>query len=171
MPLLESSKKCFYKLSYIGNFSIQTKKKMNNIVWKYCKPNTNIKLVFSSFKISSLFSMEDKVPHDLRSYVVYKFFFLRCKADYVGCMKPHLSIRIKEHLEIDKKLNVYKHLNESQRWKALSNNDYFFYYSLSDNTVLFKHQKRYVYWLAETSIKWTCWFFGMLYMCVSKYGK
>ena len=34
MPLLESSKKRFYKLPYMGNFSIQTKKKPNNIVLK-----------------------------------------------------------------------------------------------------------------------------------------
>ena len=66
MPLLESSKKRFYKLPYIGDFSLQTKKKLNNIVLKYCKPNNNIELVFSSFKISSLFSMKDKVPFDLR---------------------------------------------------------------------------------------------------------
>ena len=79
MPLLESSKKRFYKLPYIGNFSIQTKTKLNNIVLKYCKPNT----------------------------------------------KRHLSTRIKEHLETDKKLHIYKHLNESQRCKALSNNDCF----------------------------------------------
>ena len=32
MPLLESSKKRYYKLPYVGNFSIQTKKKLNNIV-------------------------------------------------------------------------------------------------------------------------------------------
>ena len=81
MPLLESSKKRFYKLPYIGNFSIQTKKKLNNIVLKYCKPNTNIELVFSSYKISSLFSMKDRVPFDLRSYVVYKFVCGSCKAD------------------------------------------------------------------------------------------
>ena len=54
MPLLESTKKRFYKIPYIGNFSIQTKKKLNNIVLKYCNPNTNIELLFSSFKISSL---------------------------------------------------------------------------------------------------------------------
>ena len=35
MPLLESTKKRFYKLPYIGNFSIQTKKKLNNIVLKF----------------------------------------------------------------------------------------------------------------------------------------
>ena len=106
MQLLESSKKCFYKLPHIGNFSIQTEKKPNNIVLKYCKPNTNIELVLSSFKISSLFSMKDKIPFDLRSFVVYKFVFGSCKADYTGRTKRHLSTMIKEHLETDKKSHV-----------------------------------------------------------------
>ena len=43
----------------------------------------------------------------------------------VARSKPHLSTRIKEHLETDKKSHVYKHLNESQRCKALSNSDCF----------------------------------------------
>ena len=69
--------------------------------------------------------MKDKVPFDLRFYVVYKFVFDSCKADYIGRTKRHLSTRIKEHLETDKKSHLYKHLNESQRCKALSNNDCF----------------------------------------------
>ena len=69
--------------------------------------------------------MKDKVPFDLRSYVVYKFVCGSCKADYTGRTKQHLSTKIKEHLETDKKLHVYKHLNESQRCKALSDNDCF----------------------------------------------
>ena len=52
IPLWESPNKRFYKLPYIGNFSIQTKKKLNNIILKYCKPNASKELVFSSFKIS-----------------------------------------------------------------------------------------------------------------------
>ena len=95
MPLLESSKKRFCKLPYIGNFSIQTKKKLNNIVIKFCKPNTKIELVFSSSKISSLFSMKDRVPFDLRSYIVYKFACGSCKSDYIGRTKRHSSTRIK----------------------------------------------------------------------------
>ena len=90
MLLLESTKKGFYKLPYISNFSIQTKKKLHNIILKYCNPNTNIELVFSSFKISSLFSMKDSVPFDLRSYVVYKFVCGSCKADYIGRTKRYL---------------------------------------------------------------------------------
>ena len=41
-----------------------------------------------------------------------------------GFCQP-MSTRIKEHLETDKKSHVYKHLNESQGCKALSNNDCF----------------------------------------------
>ena len=111
MSLLESSKKCFYKLPCIGNFSISTKKNLNNTFFKYCKPNTNMEFVFSLFKISWLFSMKDRVSFDLRSYVVYKFVCGSCKADYIGRTKRHLSTRIKEHLETDKKSHVYKHLN------------------------------------------------------------
>ena len=69
--------------------------------------------------------MKDSVPFDLRFYVVYKFVCGSCNADYIGCIKRHLSTRIKEHLETGKKSNVYKHLNESQRCKALSNSDCF----------------------------------------------
>ena len=65
--------------------------------------------------------MKDRVPFDLRSYVVYKFVCGNCKADYIGRTKRHLSTRIKEHLETDKKSHVYKQLNELQRYKALSN--------------------------------------------------
>ena len=66
--------------------------------------------------------MKGRVPFDLRSYVVYKFVGGSCKADYIGRTKQHLSTRIKEHLETDKKSHVCKHLNESQKCKALSNN-------------------------------------------------
>ena len=69
--------------------------------------------------------MKDSVPFDLRSYVVYKFACGSCKPDYIGRKKRHLSTRIKEHLETDEKSHVYKHLNESQRCKALSNSDCF----------------------------------------------
>ena len=75
--------------------------------------------------------MKDRVPLDLRSYVVYKFVFRSCKAHYIGSTKRQSSTKIKEHLETDKKSHVYKHLNESQKCKALSNSD-------CNNTV--KHQ-------------------------------
>ena len=122
MSLLESQNKHFYKLPYIDNFSIQTEKKLNNIILKYSKRNTNIKLVFSSFKISLFFSLKDRVTFRLRYHAVCKFVCGSCKGDYIGCTKLHLSTRIKAHFEIDKKSHVYKHLNESPRYNTLSNN-------------------------------------------------
>ena len=64
-------------------------------------------------------------PLLLHQYSIGKFVCGSCKADFIGHMKGHLSTRIKEHLETDKKSHVYKHLNESQRCKALSNSDCF----------------------------------------------
>ena len=107
MPLLESSKNHFY------NFLFRLKG--NLITWfkKYCRCNANIEVVFLSFKISLLFSMKDKVPFDLRSYVVYKFVCGSCKTLYLGQTKRHLPTRIKKHMETDKKSHEYKHLTES----------------------------------------------------------
>ena len=48
-----NSNRRYYKLPYVGSFSTLTQKKLNNIVKKYCSPNIDIKLVFTSFKISS----------------------------------------------------------------------------------------------------------------------
>lgn len=122
MAFLESSKERFYKLPSIGNFSIQTKKKLK-IVLKYCKPSTNTERVFLSFKISPIFSLKDRVRFDLRSYVVYNFFCSSCKADYIDRTKQHLSTAFKEHLKSDKNLHVSKLLNDLPRCKSLSNND------------------------------------------------
>ena len=71
-------------------FLYSDKNETYNIVLKYCKPNTNIELVFLSFIISSLFLMKDRVAFDLRSYVVYKFICGCSKDDYIGRKKRHL---------------------------------------------------------------------------------
>ena len=43
------------------------------------KIKTDIELVFSSFKISSFFSMKNRVPFDLRSYIVINLFAVAVK--------------------------------------------------------------------------------------------
>ena len=56
--------------------------------------------------------MKSRVPFDLRSQVVYELVCGSYEANYIGHMKQHLSARIKERLETDKKLHMYKHLNK-----------------------------------------------------------
>ena len=60
----------FYsKLPYIGHISLVTQKKIRHFIKRYCN-DLDIKLVFSSFKISNKFSVKDPVPGGLRSRVV-----------------------------------------------------------------------------------------------------
>ena len=80
----------YFKLPYIGPFSIITQKKVRHFVKRYCN-NIDIKLVFSSFKIGNLFSVKHPVPRGLRAGVVYKFLCAGCNACYVGETTRHFS--------------------------------------------------------------------------------
>ena len=74
----------FYKLPYIGYYSSYTgRKKISSIVNKYCK-DLNVKIIFSPFKLSTMFSPKDFIPDSLKSHVVYQFTCASCGACYIG---------------------------------------------------------------------------------------
>ena len=100
----------YFKLPFIGRFSKFTENELQKLAKQFCKEGTNIKIVFSTFKLASLFSTKDKVPYGLKSYVVYKFLCADCNASYVGETYRHISTRAHEHLETDKSSNIYRHL-------------------------------------------------------------
>ena len=114
----------YYKLPYIGHFSKTTKQKLKKICDQYCK-DLSVKIVFTPFKVGDLFSVKDAIPKLLRSFVVYKFVCPGCNACYIGETTRHLSTRIEEHLEKDKKLHIFKHLDENHNCKSLSTPDCF----------------------------------------------
>ena len=87
----------YYKLPYIGSYSNSTKKKIYELCKTSCK-NTNVKLVFSPFKLHDLFSSKDFLSVALKSFVVYKFTCAGCQFCEIGETKRHLPTRIKEHL-------------------------------------------------------------------------
>ena len=60
----DASKCHFYKLPYIGFYSTYTRKKISSFIIKYCK-DFNVKVIVSSFKLSTTFS-----PKDFKSRVV-----------------------------------------------------------------------------------------------------
>ena len=62
----------YLKLPFIGTYSKFVQNKIKLLSKQFCK-KTNIKLVFTSKKVSSFFSIKDKMPGALCSYVVYKF--------------------------------------------------------------------------------------------------
>ena len=117
------------------------------MVLKYCKPNNNKELLFSSFKISSLFSMKDRVPLTM---------FINL---FVGAVKLITSVTRSDIYQLVLK-NIWKQKNvpwiQTSKWitkiQGFKQSRLFFCYRLCDNTLLFKHQKRYVHWLAKTAL-------------------
>ena len=64
-------------------------------------------------------NVKDPIPKFLKSFVVYKFVCPGRNACYIGETTRHLSTRIKEHLETDKKSHVFAHLVNNETCKAL----------------------------------------------------
>ena len=110
----------YYKLRYIGNSLTEIKQKVVKYCKYYCK-STNIKIVFSPFKVGNLFSVKGSVPKYLRSFVLHRFTCPSCNASYIGEKTRHLTTRIKEHLETDSKSHIFKHLNTNRKCKELCN--------------------------------------------------
>ena len=73
----------YFKLPYIGPFSIITKRRIKKLVNTFCS-DLEIKLVFTPFKIRSWFGAKDPIPEGLRSLVIYKFSCAGCNACYIG---------------------------------------------------------------------------------------
>ena len=79
----------------------------------YCK-STNIKTVFSSFKVGDLFSVKESMPKYLRSFVVYRLMCPACNASYTGEKTRHPTMRIKEQLETESKSHIFKHISTNR---------------------------------------------------------
>ena len=90
----------------------------------YCK-STNIKIVFSSFKVGDLLGFKKSIPKNLRSFVVSRFTCPSCNASCIGETKCHLTMRIKEHLEIYTKSHIFKHLNTNRSCKEMCDTNFF----------------------------------------------
>ena len=110
----------YYKLPYIGHIS--TNAKHIRFCKFYCK-SLSIKIVLTPFKVADMFNVKDPIPKSLKSFVVYKFVCPGCNACYIGETTRHLSTRIKEHLETDKKSHIFAHLvnNETCRARCTEN--------------------------------------------------
>ena len=114
----------YYKLPYIGHISTDVKRKINRFCKFYCK-SLSIKIVLTPFKVADMVNVKDPIPKFLKSFVVYKFVCPGCNACYISETTRHLSTRIKEHLETDKKSHIFAHLVNNETCKALSTENCF----------------------------------------------
>ena len=70
-------------------------------------------------------NVKDPISKSLKSFVVNKFVCPGCNACYMSETTRHLSTRIKEHLETDKKSHIFAHLVNNETCKALSTENCF----------------------------------------------
>ena len=104
----------YFKLPYIGQYSVATKLKLKKLIALYCE-KVDARFIFTSSKVGQYFSNKDKVPPGLQSFVVYQFTCGCCGATYIGETTKHLPTRIKQHLETDTTSSVFKHLHGDSR--------------------------------------------------------
>ena len=109
---LESDKTRFCKVSYIGKYSEQVQKKLSNIFKQFSK-DTDLKIVFTFFKINKYFSTKDETSYFYKAFLVYKFVFARCNSCYIGETCRHFKVKIDEHVKKEEKSNIYKHLHNN----------------------------------------------------------
>ena len=88
----------YFKVAYVRTFHTISKN-FSRLCREFCKENFNIDLVFKSFKIEKYFSHKDPIPHDLKSFLVYKFTCASCSSTYIGETCRHFKTRIDKHIK------------------------------------------------------------------------
>ena len=115
---------------------------------QFCQEGNNIKNVFSTFKLASLFSTKDKVSYDLKSYVIYKFLCAGGNASHIAETYRHISTKTHEHLETDKNSNIYQHLFKNPQCKSICDEKCFSVLDLARTKYTLKlKEAMYIKWL------------------------
>ena len=123
----------YFKLLFFGKFSKFTENWLQTLTKQFRKEGPNIKTVFSTFKLASLFSTKDKFPYGLK---------------YVGKTDRHISTMTHEHLETDKNCNIYRHLLKNPQCKSICDESYFSILDLARTKYNLKLKKgMYTKWL------------------------
>ena len=75
-------------------------------IFRSTKMFKNVKIIFSPFKLSTMFSPKDFIPDSLKSRVVYQFTCASCGVRYIGETNRHFNTRVNEHLFRDKNSHI-----------------------------------------------------------------
>ena len=96
VALTVEKKELVIALSYLGNLSLTIRTHLQNSINKnlpFCK----VKVIFKSTTcLSTFYRYKDKVPFNLCSNAVYKFWCSRCNVSYYDNKCQHLNIRVGE---------------------------------------------------------------------------
>ncbi len=93
-------------IPYTGSLSLVVKNRVQ-ILLRRLLPQVSGRIVLKpSLRLSIFFPFKDKIPHELRSLVVYKFSCSNCNITYVGKSKRHLKTRACEHAGLSDRTGI-----------------------------------------------------------------
>ena len=91
----------------------------------YCE-STDIKTVFSSFKVGDLFSVKESLSKYLRSFVVCRFTFPGCNASFISESTLYLTMKINQTTPRDSlKAHIFKYLRTNRSYKEFCDTECF----------------------------------------------
>ena len=86
-------------LPYLGKLSLEIRSRICKTVSRSL--GCRLRVIFQSTnRLRNLFSVKDKIPVCMRSYILYKFTCKGCNAIYYGKSERHFHVRACEHLGI-----------------------------------------------------------------------
>ena len=104
---LRTSSKELIWCSNEPNAHIRTFCKHWNFIWQCFFPVSILKLVFNTFKIKNYFSYKGLIPHDWKSFLVYKFTCPSSSSGYIGKTCRHFKARIDENIKKYSKFHLH----------------------------------------------------------------
>ena len=87
-------------LPFLGKESLELKSKLIRFASKYF-PTCRIKVIFKcNNRLRNFLVFKDRIPHSVRSHLLYRYTCNSCNAIYIGKTRRHYLVRIFEHLGI-----------------------------------------------------------------------
>ena len=107
-----STKKLQICLPYQGGKGERVTRKMKNYL-KNCLPNVETRVTFKGTRLSSNFSIKDKIQNQHKHNIVYEGQCPDCDANYIGETERRFIIRANEHAEKDVNSHLLRHSKQT----------------------------------------------------------
>ena len=95
-----SKKDLYIFLRYLGKYSLSARSALEKTVRDFLL-RVNLKVVFRiKNRLSSKFTLKDKISKEMRSLLYYKFQCSSCNATDYGKTKHHFRVRVSEYMGV-----------------------------------------------------------------------
>ena len=110
-------------LPFKGQTGVNIISNLTNTITRLLPSNVKPRIVYTSKKLSSCFSLKDKTEKQHKHDVVYKFKCseVGCASTYIGETSRRLSERVMEHQRRDKKSHILQHSQSTGHPQAVLN--------------------------------------------------